>query len=49
MDTIEIIRGNDRVVHTVLEFISNANNKIDACIDSSRPNLALDIETIKNL
>lgn len=33
MDTIEIICGNDRVVHTVLEFISNANNKIDVCID----------------
>jgi hypothetical protein len=49
MDTIEIIRGNDRVVILFLKFISNANNKIDACIDSSRPSLALDIETIKNL
>jgi hypothetical protein len=41
METIEIIHGNDRVVSTVLEFISNANNKIDACMDSSRPSLAL--------
>jgi two-component system sensor histidine kinase VicK len=47
METIEVIHGDDRVVNTILEFISNANTKIDACVDSSRPSLALDIERIK--
>jgi two-component system, OmpR family, sensor histidine kinase VicK len=42
----EIICGSENVVDAGLKFISNAKTKIDACIDSSRPALAFDIESI---
>jgi two-component system sensor histidine kinase VicK len=42
----EIIRGSENVVDAGLKFISNAKTKIDACVDYTRPALALDIESI---
>jgi two-component system sensor histidine kinase VicK len=43
----EILTGEQNVVNTVLHFVSNAKNRIDACIDSSRPSLATEIEILK--
>jgi two-component system, OmpR family, sensor histidine kinase VicK len=42
----EIICRSDNVVDAGLKFISNAKTKIDACVDYSRPALAIDIESI---
>jgi hypothetical protein len=41
------LTGEQNVVDTVLQFVSNAKNRIDACIDSSRPSLAFEIEVLK--
>ena len=35
------------VVNTVIEFADKANNRIDACVDYSRPSLAVDIVVIE--
>ncbi len=43
----EVLTGEQNVVDTVLQFVSNAKNRIDACIDSSRPSLAFEIEVLK--
>jgi hypothetical protein len=43
----EVLTGEQNVVNTVLRFVSNAKNRIDACIDSSRPPLAIEIEILK--
>ena len=43
----EVLTGEQNVVNTVLQFVSNAKNRIDACIDSSRPSLAFEIEVLK--
>ena len=43
----EVLTGEQNVVDTVLQFVSNAKNRIDACIDSSRPSLAFEIEILK--
>jgi hypothetical protein len=42
----EIIRGRENVIDAGLKFISNAKTKIDACLDYTRPALAVDIESI---
>jgi len=42
----EIIRGRENVRDAGLKFISNAKTKIDACVDNTRPALALDIGSI---
>ena len=44
-----VLRGEENVVNTVLQFVSNARyGAIDACIDSTRPSLAIEIEQLKN-
>ncbi|MGA9170189.1 MAG: hypothetical protein WBZ20_08605, partial [Nitrososphaeraceae archaeon] len=43
----EVLHGEQNVVNTVLQFTSNARNRIDACIDYSRPSLAIGIEELK--
>ena len=48
METTEIIHSNSDVLNTVLKFLSNANSRIDACVDHTRPALAMDIEQIKS-
>jgi two-component system sensor histidine kinase VicK len=42
----EIIRGSENVIDAGLKFISNAKTKIDACMDYSRPAIAIDTESI---
>ena len=43
----EIIRGAERVISAELHFFYEAKTKIDTCMDSTRPPLAIGIETIK--
>jgi two-component system, OmpR family, sensor histidine kinase VicK len=42
----EIIRGSENVIDAVLRFASNTKTKIDACLDYTRPALAIEIEPI---
>lgn len=43
----EVLHGEQNVVNTVLQFVSNAKSRIDACIDYTRPSLATGIEELK--
>jgi signal transduction histidine kinase len=42
------VYGIDNVINTVLQFLSQTNNKIDACVDYTRPSLAIDFLALKN-
>ena len=44
----EVVYGIDNVINTVLLFLSQTNNKIDACVDYTRPSLAIDFLALKN-
>jgi phosphatidylserine/phosphatidylglycerophosphate/cardiolipin synthase-like enzyme len=44
----EVLHGEQDVVDTVLQFVSNAKSRIDACIDYTRPSLAIEIEQLKS-
>lgn len=35
------------VINTVIEFVDKANQRIDACVDYTRPSLTVDIEILK--
>ena len=43
-----IIYGQENVVNEELGFFSNSKNRIDTCMDGSRPVLAIGIEAIKS-
>jgi two-component system, OmpR family, sensor histidine kinase VicK len=43
----EVLHGEQNVVKAVLQFICRAKNRIDACVDSTRPSLALGIEELR--
>ena len=43
----EVLHGQQNVINTVLQFTSNAKSRIDACVDYSRPSLAIEIEQLK--
>jgi hypothetical protein len=43
----EIIYGSSNVLDREIQFFSNANLKVNTCMDYSRPKLALGIESIK--
>jgi hypothetical protein len=43
----EVLTGEQNVLHAVLQFVSNTKSEIDACIDYSRPLLAIEIEDLK--
>ncbi len=44
----EVVYGIDNVINTVLQFLSETNNKIDACVDYTRPSLSIDFLALKN-
>jgi signal transduction histidine kinase len=44
----EVLRGEQRVVNTVLQFTSKASSTIDACVDYTRPSLTVEVEQLKN-
>src|SRR5918911_1318715 len=43
----EILHGEQNVVNTVLQFTSKAKSTIDACVDYTRPSLAVEIEELR--
>jgi hypothetical protein len=43
----EVLTGEQNVVNAALQFVSNTKSAIDACIDYSRPFLAIEIEELK--
>jgi two-component system sensor histidine kinase VicK len=44
----EVVYGIDNVINIVLQFLSQTNNKIDACVDYTRPSLAIDFLALKD-
>lgn len=44
----EVFHGSENVMDTVLRFTSNANSRIDACVDNTRPSLAIEIKQLKS-
>jgi hypothetical protein len=40
--------GTQNVLDSELQFFSNSNEKIDSCMNYTRPQLAIEIEQIKN-
>jgi len=44
----EVIYGINTVMNTVLQFLYQTKGKIDACVDYTRPSLAIDIVILKN-
>ncbi len=43
----EVLHGEQNVINTVLQFTSNAENTIDACVDYTRPSLVVEIERLR--
>jgi two-component system, OmpR family, sensor histidine kinase VicK len=43
----EVLHGEQNVVNTVLQFTSKAKSRIDACVDHTRPSLAIEIEQLR--
>ena len=43
----KVLYGSDKVIDTALQFTSNASNKIDACVDHTRPSLIVEIKRLK--
>ena len=43
----EVLHGEQNVVNIVLQFTSKAKNRIDACVDYTRPSLAVEIEELR--
>jgi two-component system, OmpR family, sensor histidine kinase VicK len=46
-ESTEIFYGIDTVMNTVLHFLYHTKGKIDACVDYTRPSLAIDIIRLK--
>ncbi|HEY7081438.1 MAG TPA: HAMP domain-containing sensor histidine kinase [Nitrososphaeraceae archaeon] len=47
-DFTKIYYGIEDVIKTALQFLAHADNRIDACIDQTRPLLIIDIERLKD-
>jgi len=47
VERTEVIHGSERVIDTELRFFSEAKSRIDTCMDSTRPTLAIELEPIK--
>src|SRR4051794_27247525 len=45
---IKIFHGIENVIDTELQFFSNANNRIDTCMNYTRPQLAVALEPIRS-
>ena len=43
----QVLRGGENVVNAVLQFVAKTNIRIDACVDYTRPSLAIEIEQLK--
>ena len=47
-EKIKIFHGIEDVINTELQFFSNANSRIDTCMNYTRPQLAIALDPIKN-
>lgn len=47
-DRTEVLHGSEKVMDVVLQFTKSANKRIDACVDHTRPSLAIEIERLKS-
>jgi two-component system, OmpR family, sensor histidine kinase VicK len=47
LEKTEIFHGTDNVIDAILQFSSKAKNRIEACVDNTRPSLAIKIEQLK--
>jgi two-component system, OmpR family, sensor histidine kinase VicK len=47
LEKTEIFHGSDKVIDAILQFSSKTNNGIDACVDYTRPSLAIKIDQLK--
>lgn len=47
-ETTKISKGDDNVIKVTLNFVSNAAERIDACIDNTRPSLLIEIEQLRD-
>jgi two-component system sensor histidine kinase VicK len=47
IERTEVIHGSESVIGTELHFFSEAKTRIDTCMDSTRPTLAIGIEPIR--
>ena len=45
--TTKTLEGDRNVIKTILQFVSNTRVRIDACIDYSRPSLAIEFKRLK--
>ena len=45
----EVLHGEQNVINTVLQFVSKTKSRIDACVDHTRPSLAIEIEQLKKV
>ena len=45
----EVLHGEQNVVNTVLQFASRAKNRIDACVDYTRPSLVVKMEQLSKV
>ena len=43
----EVLHGEQNVINTVLQFTFNAESRIDACVDYTRPSLVVEIERLR--
>lgn len=43
----KVLHGPEKVIDIALQFTSNAENKIDACVDHTRPSLIVELREIK--
>jgi two-component system sensor histidine kinase VicK len=46
-DITKVIYGVQNVINTVLQFLSETNNTVDACVDYTRPSLIVGIMALK--
>ena len=46
IDTM-VLYGVDNVINTVLQFLNQTNDIVNACVDYSRPSLAIEIDVLK--
>jgi len=47
LEKTEIFHGSDKVIDAILQFSSRTKSRIDACVDNTRPSLAIRIEQLK--
>jgi two-component system, OmpR family, sensor histidine kinase VicK len=43
----KVLQGPEKVIEIALQFTSNAENKIDACVDHTRPSLIIELRELK--